>query len=320
MAVETQTAAKTQTSVLQRVGLIGTITAGVVFAIPVLYTLYAQLTGNVSLSSADQITNLFKYGILLCIVALVLGVIALVLGASGLLRAPRRGIVQTAVSVLLLILTAVFLFAMVLPRASAVQTLNDKVVPFALSMRDNCRTTLNAVTPDLAKARDDATQHLTDDAGFAIAMQADAAKLTADVQALRTSLPKLQAATVPLTRFQQLKDDCVTGAQGEADFLANSKGANAIPLPAPYNAIQATISPIDLIQLSAAEATGTGPVKLPPNTIEGLVSVALAQVITLSSNSPFSQKLTGEGDDLTQYISDTLTNNLAPFKSTIPVQ
>ncbi len=82
--------------------------------------------------------------------------------------------------------------------------------------------------------------------------------------------------------------------QGEIDFLTNSKGSNAIPLPAPYNAIQATISPIDLIQLGVAEATGTGPVKLPPNSIEGLVSVALAQVITLSSNSPFSQKLTGK--------------------------
>jgi hypothetical protein len=320
MAVETQTTAKPKTSIIQRAGLIGTIAAGVFFAIPVLYTLYAQLTGNVSLSNADQVTNLFKYGIILSIVSLVLGVVALALGASGLLRAPRTGLIQAAVSALLLILTAAFLFAMVLPRASAIQTLNDKVVPFAYSMRDNCRTPLNRVTPDLAKARDDATLHLTDDAGFVTAMQADLAKLNADVQALRTALPPLQATAVPLTRFQQLKDDCVTGVQGEIDFLTNSKGANAIPLPAPYNAIQATISPIDLIQVSMAEASGTGPVTLQPHTIEGLVSGALSQVITLSSNSPFSQKLTGEGADLTQYISDTLTNNLAPFQSTIPVQ
>ncbi len=196
MAVETQTTAKPKTSMIQRVGLVGTIAAGVAFAIPVLYTLYAQLTSNVSLATADQVTNLFKYGILLCIVSLALGVVALALGASGLLiarlRAPRRGLVQTAVSALLLILTAVFLFAMTLPRASAIQTLNDKVVPFAYSMRDNCRTPLNAVTPDLAKARDDATLHLTDDAGFATAMQADVAKLNTDVQALRTALPLLQ--------------------------------------------------------------------------------------------------------------------------------
>lgn len=319
MAVETETTTKAKTSLLGRGGLVATILTGVAFAIPVLYTLYAQFTGNVSLSSADQVTALFRNGILLCIAALVLGVVALALSAPGLLRAPRQGIVQAAVAVVLLILTAAFLLAMVLPRANAIQTLNDKVVPFAFSMRDHCQTPLGAVTPDLAKARDDATRYLTDDAGFATAMQADVAKLQADVQTLNANVAPLQATTVPLDQFKSLKADCVTALGGEVDFLTNSQGTNAIPLPAPYNAIQATIAPIPLIQVGIAEATGTGPVTLPPGTIEPLISEALAQVITLSSVSPFGQHLTAEGDDLTQYISDTLTNNLAPFKSTIAV-
>ena len=318
MAVETTTKAKS--SILSRAGLAGTILTGIAFAVPVLYTLYAQLTGNVSVSSADQITTLFRNGILLCIAALVLGVIALALTAPGLLRAPRTGMIQAGASVVLLILTAAFLFAMVLPRANAIQTLNDKVVPFAFSMRDNCRTPLNAVTPDLAKARDDATHNLTNDAAFATAMQADLVKLQTDVQALDASVAPLQAATVPLARFQSLKDDCITGVNGEIDFLTNSSGKNAIPLPAPYNALQATIAPLALIQVGIAEAMGTGPVKLAPGTIEPLVSVALAQVITLSGASTFGQHLTAEGNDLTQYISDTLTNNLAPVKSTIAIQ
>jgi hypothetical protein len=320
MAVDTSTATKPRATMLGRVGLGGTVLSGVALAVPLVYTAYAAITGGVTLTTADAITNLFTMGIILTGVAGVLGVLALALHVPGMLAAPRRGFVSGGASVALLALSAAFLFAGIMPRANAITHLNNDVVPFATTMRDSCKVPLNAVTADLAKARDDAQANLTSDATFAVAMQADALKLTADANALMAGVAKLNAAVVPDPKYQQLKDDCIAAAKGQAAFLTNHDAPNAIALPAPYNAIQAKVSVVELVGLGAQIASGKGPVTLPTGTIEGLLYGALDQIVTLTSASEAGKKLAAEGDALTRDIEATLTDNLAPFKSGIAVK
>jgi hypothetical protein len=318
MAVQTATTSTTTAVLLGRVGLGGTVLSGVTAAVPLGYTLFAALTGSVTISTTNDVTSLFTRGIILTGAAAGLGVLGLALHVPGLLGAPRRGLATSGVSTALVLITALFLFVGVLPRASAMQHLNDKVVPFALNMRDNCKAPLDAVTAVLTKARDDAKANLTNDAAFAKAMQADADALNTDAQRLFTSQDALRAAAVPDSKYQQLKDDCIAAVSGESGFLLDSNNASAISLPAPFNI---KVSAVQLLQDGALVAAGGIPsITLPPGSVEPLMVIALSNIVDQLGTSPAAKKLTAEGDELTKDIKDTLNSNLTPFKNGVPVQ
>jgi hypothetical protein len=292
------------------------VLSGVTAAVPLGYTLFAAINGSVTISTTDDVTNLFTRGIILTAASAGLGVLGLALNVPGLLAAPRRGIATSGVSAALVLITALFLFVGVLPRAGAMQHLNDQVAPFARSMRDNCKAPLDAVTADITKARDDAKANLANDATFAQAMQADANALNTDAQQLSTSKDALRAAKVPDSKYQQLKDDCIAAVNGEYSFLLDSNGPSAISLPAPFNI---KVSAIQLLQDGALAATGAVPgLTLQPGSIEPLMVLALNQIVAQINSG--GQQLTAEGNALTQDIKDTLTNNLAPFKNGVSIQ
>jgi hypothetical protein len=311
MSTATTTAAGTKTSVLDRVALIGTVLGVIVLAVPLAYTGYAALTGNVTLESTDDISNLLRNGLIATVVALVLGLLAFVFGLLGAIR--RKGVgrvVTTVIALLVLAGSAVFLLLGVLPRASAMQTVRDKTAPFATTMRDTCKTPLNQTQKDLFTALVHTTNSLTDDKGFATFMQADAAALDNDATTLNNSLAKLNSTTVPDAKYQPLLDDCKASVKATHDFLKDPTSANAIPLPPPFNALAPKIDGVDLLTNSAALATGQTPLgKLPAGTVEPLVQQALSQAVSTSN-----PKLTAEGDQLTQDLKDTLTNTMSPFK------
>lgn len=311
MSTATTTAAGTNTSVLDRVALIGTVLAVIVLAVPLAYTGYAALTGNVTLESTGDISNLLRNGLIVTVVALVLGLLAFVLGLLGAIRGKGVGrIVTTVIALLVLAGSAVFLLLGVLPRASTMQTLNDKTAPFAVVMRDNCQTPLNKTKADLFEALRLTGLNADDDTAFAGIAQTSAATLTADAATLGDSLTKLKATTAPDPKYQALLDDCKATVQAEQDFLTNPNGANAIPLPPPFNALAAKIDAVDLLKNSAAVAAGQTPLgKLPKGTVQPLVQQALTAAV--QADNP---KLTAEGDALTQDLTNTLTNTMAPFK------
>jgi uncharacterized membrane protein required for colicin V production len=311
MSTATTTAAGTKTSVLDRVALIGTVLAVIVLAVPLAYTGYAALTGNVTLETSDDISNLLRNGLIVTVAALVLGLLAFVFGLLGAIRHKGVGrIVTTVIALVVLVGGAVFLLLGVLPRASAMQTVQDKTAPFATTMRDNCKAPLNQTQKDLFAALIHTTNTLTDDTGFATFMQADAAALDKDATKLANSLTTLNSTTVPDAKYQPLLDDCKASVKATHDFLKDPNSANAIPLPPPFNALAAKIDGVDLLSNSAAAATGKTPLgPLPKGTVEPLVQQALTQAVSTSN-----PKLTAEGDQLTQDLKDTLTNTMAPFK------
>ncbi|WIG59628.1 MAG: hypothetical protein OJF49_002375 [Ktedonobacterales bacterium] len=303
--METATETKVQRVGLSRASLSIIVLGLIALAIPIGYTLFASASGNVTLASADDITNLLRNGLVLTVVAAALGVLGLLL---HLLANGIRKIIQMAFSVLVIVAALVFLFVMVLPRVNTIQNLNDKIVPFATTMRDYCQTPLNQTHADLLDALN-RTQGAADDATFAAAMQSAVTALQKDSTDLTNALTKLNATTAPDSKYQDLLNDCKATVQAQNDFLSNPNGANAIPLPPPFNALAAKVDGIDLLKNSGAIAAGLAPLKVPAGTMEPLVAQALTQVVSVTN-----PKLTAEGDQLSNDISDTLTNNLAPFK------
>lgn len=313
-------AIQTRSSLLSRTGLGGAALSGVALAVPLLYALYAAITGGVTLSSNDDITSLFTTGIIITSVASVLALIATGLGLPGAMAAPRRGLATTGTAAGLLVVSALLLFAVLLPRAGAMQNLNDHVAPFAKTVRDTCRSGLNAVTADLTTARDHAKAFATNDVAFAGYMLNDALALNTDQKNLALGIAKLNAVDAP-DKYQQLKKDCLASMGGQLLFLNSAAAPNAIALPAPYNALAPKVSAIQLLQLGAQVASGKSPVgQLPAGTIQPIMAGALTQIVDAINNSESGKKLKAEGDALTQDIKDTLNNNLAPFKSGIVVQ
>ena len=304
------TTADTQTSVLDRVALIGTVLGVIVLAVPLAYTGYAALTGNVTLETTGDISNLLRTGLIVTVVALVLGLLAFVVGLLGAVRGKGMGrIVTTVIALLVLVGSAVFLLVGVLPRASTMQTLNDKTAPFAIVMRDNCRAPLNKAKADLFEALRQTGLNAKDDTAFAGIAQTSAAALDTDATALNDALTKLNATSAPDSKYQALLDDCKATVKAEHDFLKDPTSANAIPLPPPFNALAPKIDMIDLLKNSAAVATGQTPLgKLPKGTVQPLVQQALTAAV--QADNP---KLTAEGDALTQDLTNTLTNTMAPF-------
>jgi hypothetical protein len=229
-------AIQTRSSLLSRTGLGGAALSGVALAVPLLYALYAAITGGVTLSSNDDITSLFTTGIIITSVASVLALIATGLGLPGAMAAPRRGLATTGTAAGLLVVSALLLFAVLLPRAGAMQNLNDQVAPFAKTVRDTCRSGLNAVTADLTTARDHAKAFATDDVAFAGYMLNDALALNTDQKNLALGIAKLNAVDAP-DKYQQLKKDCLASMGGQQRYRPASAlqrpGTEGLGHPAP---------------------------------------------------------------------------------------
>ncbi len=304
-AVDTETNTTTRGKTLAKIGLVTTILAVIVAAIPLGYTLYAKATGGVELTSLDQVKSLATNGTILTIAAAAIGLISLVICIFAVVLAPRAArIVSAVVSALVLIAMLLFGVLYLQPRINDLNTLNNSVDPFATSIRDNCGNPLNQTTDDLRDALNQ-TQAAPDDATFAAAMQRVIPKLQTDAATLATASNKLQNLSVPDPKYQQLYNDCVSSVKDEIGFLTN--GA-AITLPAPYNKIVPSVSGIDLLKDSAALATGQVPaLKVPSGTIEPLVAYALQQAVFAKSN------LGAEGAALQSDIRARLTKDCSPF-------
>lgn len=312
MSAATAEATKTKTSA----GLFVTILGLLVLIIPWLCVLYAQLTGNVTLTTSDAVSLLVNVAVIVTGVALGLGLIATLLNILALMDTPRRGIVSIIFSLLTLIAAAVLLLTIVLPRASSVKHLHDDVIPFARGVSSYCKTPLDNTTNDFNTALSDAQSNVSNDSGFAQAMTADATKLQSDEAALIQAVNNLSELRVPDAKYQSLLDDCIQTEESEIDFLSDSSGPNAIPLPAPFNAQIPSVSGIGLLDVSALVASGQSPLgTLPSGTVEPLVVEALKLIVNTTN-----PQLTAEGQALAQDITDTLNTNLTPFKVAVPSQ
>jgi hypothetical protein len=300
-------------SLVSRLGLYAAILALIAFLIPVVALLLGVI-GVVQMNSADDIKGLLSAAVIVGIIALALAVVATLLNLPGLFSDPRQGVVTLIGSVLLLLLSAGFLFGMALPRASAVQNLNDKVIPFARTMQASCATPLNDTKEDLTTVRNYADATKASDAGYAGGVGTYINILHSDDAKLVDGIQAVQDVTVPDPKYQTLKDECLKSLKSMQAFLDNSQ---AVPLPAPFDKlVSPTVSGFTLLTTSAAVAGGAVklPTPLPTGTIQTLISQALTQVINTKNDA-----LTKAGDDLTKDIKDGLNNNLAPFKVNIPV-
>jgi len=203
----------------------------------------------------------------------------------------------------------------VMPRASALSTLQDKTEPFAIALRDNCQAPLTKLTNDevaaLAHAENATTNgDATDDALFLQLGQADVQAWQADAQALQSGADKLSKLTAPAPKYNDLLQRCITDTKAQADFLTNDSGPNAIPLPAPFSALAPKVSGISLLKGAVAIASGQTPLgKLPPDTAQTAVIGALKQVLAASQDT----QLKADAAQLVADMKATLTDNLSPI-------
>jgi hypothetical protein len=296
-------------------GLTLTLLAAAALAVPLLLALYAALTGAVHLATAGQVGGLLTAYTLLAGAAVALAAIGTGAHTTRMVRSRgREGRPAIGAAAALLVVAAAALLVVVLPRASAVQRLNDTLVPFGTAMRDDCKKPLDQVTTDLTKARDDTRASGTDNAAFAAAMQADSTLVQNDAAALKSGAAGLKSVRAPQATYQALLDDCTATVNGEYDFLTNDAGANAIPLPPPFSSLVPKVSGINLLIDAGSVAAGQTPFKVKPGELQGLVGAALDQILGVKD-----PKLTAEGDQLTRDIQDALDNDLAPFTVTIPL-
>jgi hypothetical protein len=304
---------KSNSSLMSRLGLGGAILALIAFLIPAVYLLLGA-TGAVQMNSKSDITGLLTGAVIVGVIALVLAVLATLLNLPGLFADPRNSLGALIASALLLLLSAGFLFGMALPRAAAVQNLNDNIIPFAQTMRDNCKAPLTAAVDDLTTARNFADTSKTSDGGYAGGMGAYIGVLHIDDGNLASGISVIQQTTVPDPKYQTLKDECLKSLKGMVNFLDN---AQAVPLPSPFDKLIApTVSGFTLLNTSVAVAGGAVPLPtpLPTGTVQTLISQALTQVINTKNPA-----LTKAGDDLTNDIKNGLNDNLSPFKVNILV-
>ncbi|MBF6591470.1 MAG: hypothetical protein IVW57_13215 [Ktedonobacterales bacterium] len=306
----TATETKVKAPATARTGTGLTIASVVALAVPLLYLLYGYVNGNVQLSTADQIDRFFKLGIILTAVAGVVALIATAIHGTSM----RRGFTtskttQAGVSVLVLIVAAAFLLTTVLPRANAIQNLNDKIAPFGFSLVDNCQTPLGKAQADIKEALLDAQVHGADDAGFVAQMQIDIGLLQTDSTALTNGLAKLNATTAPDSKYQPLLDGCKKDVRNEIALLNDS---SALPLPPQVVALVhiSSLSTLTLLQDAAGVASGQVKIAAPDGSAQLLVQGVLTQVVTQNSDPT----LTREGDQLKQDINNILKDNLAPFQ------
>ncbi|PWT74026.1 MAG: hypothetical protein C5B60_07375 [Chloroflexi bacterium] len=312
MSTATAEATKTRSSAGQFITILGLL----ILVIPWLVVLYALVTGNFSLSTSDAISTVLYGGIAAVGTALGLGVLATLLNLGEVFGPTRRGGTTIALSLVTAVIAAVLLLAIVLPRASAVQHLNDQVIPFAESISANCKAPLDKTSSDFKLALADAQNNATSDTGFASAMTTDVNVLEFDDAQLSQGVYALRNLSAPETKYQALLQDCITTVENEIAFLVDPNGPNVIPLPAPFSSQIPSVTGIGLLQTSAAVASGQSPFgTLPPGTIEPLVIQALTQVVNTTN-----PQLTAEGQALVQDIQNGLDTNLSPFKVTVPIQ
>ena len=278
-------------------------------AVPLLtLALGSQLLG-LAISTLAQVHQLATLGLILTLVAVVVGLFATVFTVPGIIGRRNMGrIVAAIISVGTLVGSLVFLFGTVLPRVTDLQQVQS-VADFGVKLRDNCQTPLNQTTADLAKARDATQANLTNDAGFAGAMSQAATDLTHDAQTLQANHAVLAGMSAPQATYQALLDQCRGTVDAENSFLTDPASKNAIALPPPYNALAATVSAIQLVQTAGQLAAGIGPVTVPAGTLEPLVLQALTQAAAATNPT-----LTQLGDQLKQDLKHSLTNDLAPLK------
>ncbi|MFI5273112.1 MAG: hypothetical protein ACHQ4H_08790 [Ktedonobacterales bacterium] len=305
MATEVDTETKIRGKALATAGGITTILAVIATAIPIGYWLIAKATGSIKLTTLDQVKSLATNGSIATIVAIGIGIISLIICAVALVLAVRVArVIATVVTLAVLVAAVLFGVLYVRPHVSDLNALSNTTEPFAQSLQDNCGTPLNQTTSDLRDALNQ-TQGAANDAAFAAAMGVAVPKLQADAAKLGNASNKLSTLTVPDPKYQQLYSDCVSSVKAEVGFLTNS---SAITLPAPYNAITASLSGIDLLKDSALVALNQVPgLTVPAGSIEPLVAYALQQAVFAKSN------LAAEGTALQQDIRTRLTNDCAPF-------
>src|SRR6516225_9566341 len=192
-------------SLVSRLGLIAAVLALIALLVPVIALLLGAV-GAVQMNTSDDITSLLTNAVIVGIIALALAVVATLLNLPGLFSEPRQGLVTLIGSVLLLLLSAGFLFGMVLPRASAVQNLHDNIIPFAQTMSDSCKAPLNDTIEDLTTVRNFADSMKTSDAGYAGGVGTYISILHSDDAKLVDGIQAVQEATVPDPKYQDLKD------------------------------------------------------------------------------------------------------------------
>jgi hypothetical protein len=289
-------------SLMSRLGLGAAFLALIAFLVPVVYALLGA-TGAVQLNTADDIKNLLTGAVIVGIIALALAVVATLLNLPGLFADPRHSVGALIGSALLLLLSAGFLFGMALPRAAAVQNLQDNIIPFAQTMNDNCAVPLNDTVEDLTTMRNFADTTKASDAGYAGGAGTYISVLRLDDAKLADGIQAVQLTTVPDPKYQTLKDECLKSLKGMLNFLDN---AQAVPLPSPFDKLIApTVSGFTLLNTSVALAASG---KLPPGTVQPLISQALTQVINTKNPA-----LTTAANMLSQDIKGNLNNYLAPF-------
>ncbi|HKV85018.1 MAG TPA: hypothetical protein VJN88_10705 [Ktedonobacterales bacterium] len=341
-AVETEK----KSSVLTRVGLIVLVLGIIALAIPLGDLLYANINGNVTLATADAINSLLTIGVILTVVAAVLGLIAVGLHVPGLLGSPRRGLVGEILAVLLLVGSAAFLFTTMLPRAQAVQRVNDKLAPFGTSLATNCQNTIAQAQADLKNAQLDAQNmaDLGDDKTYTKLMQTDIAALQADGTALTNGLTALNKLTSPDSKYNDLLAGCKKDVTSEI-AVVNNKGIplGAAATPAEASALVTQLVSAGLTQTQATAIVGSlgtfiasnpntdavgllqisvaavGPAQplgpLPAGFAEGFTAQILATVNAANTDPT----LTNEGNQLKSDIQSILNKNLAPFVVTVPI-
>jgi hypothetical protein len=312
---QTATQAPVKASAVDRTGTALTIASAVILAVPLVYVGFAYMDGSVTLSSADAISRLFTVGIILTALAGILGLIATVIHGM----AARKGITtgkgaQLGVSALVAVIAALFLLTTVMPRAGAIQSLNDKIVPFGHSLENNCQTPLTNAQNDIKEALLDALTHgvpsAPDDKGFVVQMRADTTTLQNDLAALTTGLNTLNTTSVPDSKYQALYDGCVKDVKSEIALLSSS---SALPFPAVVVSLtgKQSDSTIQLLQDAAAVASGQIKINAPDGSAQTLVQQILQQVVEQNSDT----KLTAEGNQLKADADNTLIDNLSPFRA-----
>jgi hypothetical protein len=312
-------------SLVSRLGLIAAVLALIALLVPVIALLLGAV-GAVQMNTSDDITSLLTNAVIVGIIALALAVVATLLNLPGLFSEPRQGLVTLIGSVLLLLLSAGFLFGMVLPRASAVQNLHDNVIPFAQTMNDSCKAPLNHTIEDLRTVRNFATQTLPSDSGYAGGVGTYFGILHSDDGALADGIQAVQNSTAPDPKYQDLKDQCLLSLRGMQSFL---DAPGKIQVPAALGALLAPIAPalgssavvvsgnvasVSGFGLLTASVLVAGSGVAPKGTAQGLVVTAMNAVIGSTND-----QLTKDGDQIVKDIKDGLTNNVAPFQMNVPV-
>jgi hypothetical protein len=312
-------------SLMSRLGLYAFVLAVIAFLIPVVYLLLGA-GGLVQMNTSDDIKRLLTGAVIVGIIAFVLAVLATLLNLPGLFADPRNSLGALIGSVLLLLLSAGFLFGMVLPRAAAVQNLNDNIIPFAQTMNTSCKAPLNAAIEDMRTVRSVAIANNTNDAGYAGGVGTYINVLRIDDGKLADGIGAVQQVKVPDPKYQDLKDQCLLSLRSLLGFLDQN---GAVPIPAALGTLLAPLAPAlgssALVANGAiASVSGFGLLNLsvlvagsgaaPKGTAQAAVTAAMNAVIG-STN----QKLQDDGDALVKDIKDGLDNNLAPFQVNVPV-